>query len=263
MLPHVCFIIHCPKLSPERKEFLLEYLDETRMPIRDIRWFEDYNYDHPFVEWVNFTLKLPYGPKLTSINVKYLKIFEIIINENIENAIIIVDDILFHKDWVKIFNSFSFNIDKLLCINIGNFEELNLTPGNIYKINNNGSCEGVYITKQFCKLFLEKINLNHGIDLMIHGFLNSIHHELVCIPICYQTSEIEKNSILDHNTKSPLLLDWVSFVKNYDKITVNYYDLKTEYEKFLQIKKQKEDKLFEIYGKRINLKNIEYIMKNT
>ena len=257
MLPPVCFILHCPKLNPERKEFLLEYLDETRMPIRDIRWVEDYNHDDPFVEWVNFTLKLPYGPKLTSNSIKYLKICETIINENIPNAIILNDDILLHKDWVKIFNSF--NINNLLFVNLGNFDELNLTPGNIYKIGNNGGCEGIYVTNQFCKMFLEKLNLNDTMDLMIHGFLNSINHDLVCMPICYQTSVLDKNTSLDHNTRQSQ--DWVSFVQNYDKNTVNYYDLKTDYEKFLQIKKQKEDKLFEMYGKRINLKNIEYIMK--
>jgi len=68
-IPEVAFIKHCPDLSPERKVFLEEHLKE-RVPIKDIRWIEDYNHDHLFVQWLNVKLKLPYGPKLTSNFVK-------------------------------------------------------------------------------------------------------------------------------------------------------------------------------------------------
>jgi hypothetical protein len=52
-LPEVIFFIrHCPNLAPERKVFLEEHIRE-RVPIKDVRWLEDYNHDHPFVEWLN------------------------------------------------------------------------------------------------------------------------------------------------------------------------------------------------------------------
>ena len=87
-VPKVLFVKHCPNLSPERKVFLVEHLKE-RVPIEDIRWFEDYNHDHPFVEWVNAKLKLPYGVKLTSNLVKTLLMFKQMIDERIESALFI------------------------------------------------------------------------------------------------------------------------------------------------------------------------------
>ena len=82
-IPKTVFILHCPKLNPERKEFLSGHLKE-RVPIRDIRWCEDYNHDHHFVEWLKHTQKLPYGPKITSGLVKSLDIFKTMIDENIK-----------------------------------------------------------------------------------------------------------------------------------------------------------------------------------
>ena len=41
-LPSTVFIAHCPTLSPERKVFLSKHLEE-RVPIKDVRWCEDFN----------------------------------------------------------------------------------------------------------------------------------------------------------------------------------------------------------------------------
>ena len=40
-IPNTIFVKHCPNLSPERKTFLIKYLEE-RVPIKDVRWEEDY-----------------------------------------------------------------------------------------------------------------------------------------------------------------------------------------------------------------------------
>ena len=95
-IPEVAFIRHCPNLAPERKIFLEEHIKE-RVPIKDIRWIEDYNHDHLFVEWINVKLKLPYGLKLTSNMVKNLTIFKQMIDENIEDALLLDDDVTFHS----------------------------------------------------------------------------------------------------------------------------------------------------------------------
>ena len=75
-LPSTVFVLHCPNLKPERRVRLEKHIEE-RLPIKNVRWFEDYNHDHPFVEWLRHTQKLPYGPKITSKLVKFLEILKI------------------------------------------------------------------------------------------------------------------------------------------------------------------------------------------
>ena len=103
-LPQTIFIKHCPNLSPECKTFLIKHLAE-RVPIKDIRWVEDYNHTDLFVRWINKRLSLPYGLKLTSNMVKSIMSWKIMIDENIESAIFMDDDVVFHKDWVNVFES--------------------------------------------------------------------------------------------------------------------------------------------------------------
>ena len=74
-IPELLFVRHCPNLSPERKQFLTPHLDErVGNVIKEIHWVEDYNHDHPLVEWIGYTQKIPYGPKLLSNLVKTLYI---------------------------------------------------------------------------------------------------------------------------------------------------------------------------------------------
>ena len=126
-LPEVIFVKHCPNLAPERKLFLEEHLKE-RVPIKNVRWFEDYNHDHPFVEWLNAKYNLPYGPKLTSNFVKTLMMMKQMVDENIESALHIDDDVTFHKDWVKYFESISDETKDIGFLNLGTSPFFNLKP---------------------------------------------------------------------------------------------------------------------------------------
>jgi hypothetical protein len=257
-LPSTVFVLHCPKLNPERKAFLEPHLKD-RVPIEDVRWCEDFNHDHPLVEWLNHTQKLPYGVKITSGLVKSLEIFRTMIDENIDRAIILNDDVMFHKDWLRYYESVPVP-DDILFVNIGTALFLDIKPveGKVHVIGNNGGCEGVYVTKEFAELYLTCLNLNHTADIIVHGFLSSIGHPLLCLPICYQTSIIENKTSLDHDTRADG--NWIQFVNGYkDSKKVNYFKLLDQYKEYLKLKKSKEDKIFELYGKRVDLRNIDYV----
>ena len=261
IIPPTVFVLHCPKLNPERKIFLEKHLEE-RVPIKDVRWCEDYNHDHLFVEWLHHTQKLPYGTKITSGLVKYLDICKTMIDEDIPNAIILNDDAIFHRDWVEVYNSVELS-DKVLFINLGTclmFENLKPEKCKVYSLTNNGGCEGVYVSKQFAKLFLENLNMNYTIDIMFHGFLHWVKHPLLGLPICYQTSLMEKTSSLDHDTRTDGT-DWQKFVTGYPTSPkVNYFELLKNFDDYLKIKKSKEEQIFDLYGKKVNLRNIDYIL---
>jgi hypothetical protein len=241
-LPQTIFVVHCPKLNPERKAFLEPHLKE-RVPVTDVRWGEDFNHDHHFVEWLNHTHKLPYGVNNTSGLVKQLEMFRTMIDENIERAFILTDDVMFHKDWQTVYESIDLP-DEVMFVNLGASFFLDIKPqvGKIHQIYNNGGCEGLYATKQFAELFLTQLNMNFVYDIIFHGLLYSIGHPILCLAVCYQTSIIENKSVSGHGTRKDG--DWKQFVRGYkDSKKVNYFKLLEQYDEYMKKKKSKEDQV--------------------
>ena len=159
-IPEVLFVKHCPNLAPERKLFLEEHLKE-RVPIKDIRWIEDYNHDDMFVQWLNAKLKLPYGPKLTSNFVKNLIVFKQMVDENIECALSVDDDVTFHEDWLYYFESIPDEIEKNNFINLGTSPFFDLKPEleKVYQLPNNGGCECMWISQDFARGLITNLNM--------------------------------------------------------------------------------------------------------
>jgi len=261
-IPEVAFIKHCPDLSPERKVFLEEHLKE-RVPIKDIRWIEDYNHDHLFVQWLNVKLKLPYGPKLTSNFVKTIICMKQMVDEKIESAFHIDDDVAFYGDWDKILESIPDEVEKNGYINMGTSPFFNLQPKlrEVYQIPNNGGMEVFWNSLEFASGFLSNLNMHEAIDIVIHGMMMSSQRPILNIPIAHQTSNIEKVSILDHETRKPS--NWMAYVNNYknlDKVDIN--KLFEDFKQFEEKKKKVEEKFYELYGKKVDIKNVKYILND-
>lgn len=261
-LPDAIFVKHCPNLSPERKVFLEQHLRE-RVPIENVTWFEDYNHDHPFVVWLNQKLKLPYGVKLTSGMVKTLFMFKKMVDENIESVIMFDDDVTFHRDWVKYFESIPEEIEKIGFINLGTSPFFNLKPrlGQVYELPNNGGCEAVWCSRQFAHSFLNDLNLEEAGDIVLHGHMASNRLPILNVPICHQTSHIEQFSTLDHETRESS--NWRAYVLNYANLPkISFNKLIEDFKKFEEKKQRLENKFEEIYGKKVNMKNIRYILND-
>jgi hypothetical protein len=261
-IPEVAFIRHCPNLAPERKIFLEEHIKE-RVPIKDIRWIEDYNHDHLFVEWINVKLKLPYGLKLTSNMVKNLTIFKQMIDENIEDALLLDDDVTFHADWVKYFESLPDDVRDNQFINLGTSPFFDLKPqmGGVYQLPNNGGCEGWWCTLRFANEFMSNLNVDEALDIVFHGFMKSSNRPLLNLPILHQTSDLEKSSTLDHETRKPS--NWVAYVHNYQNLEkFDFNKLIEDFKQFEEKKKKVEEKFYELYGKKVDIKNIKYILND-
>jgi len=256
-VPKVLFVRHCPKLNPERKEFLTKHLKE-RVPIEDIRWIEDYNHDHPFVEFVNRFLELPYGCKLTSNMIKSLHMWKVMIDENIESAFLCDDDALFNKNWLDVFESIP-EISGVHFINLGTSFFVETVPDKLNQISNMGGCEVIWCDTEFAKSFLETLNLREAIDIVYHGYLHSVGHPIVNLPVCRQTSILEARTSLDHDTRKHKT-HWIEFVQNYKHLPkVSYSDLLQKFEKYTARKKDLEQKFYEEYGIHVDINRYEYI----
>jgi len=261
-LPKVIFVKHCPNLSPERKIFLEEHLKE-RVPIEDVRWFEDYNHDHLFVKWLNAKYNLPYGPKLTSNFVKTLMMMKQMVDENIESALYIDDDVTFHKDWVKYFESIPDETKDIGFLNLGTSPFFNLKPmmEQLYQLPNNGGCECTWWTMDMANNFLRAINLNEAIDIVLHGFIFSSGTPILNMPLCHQTSDLIRVSTLDHETRKSS--NWMAYVHNYKNLPkVDFNKLCEEFKEFEEKKKRVENKFEEIYGQRLEINNVKYILND-
>lgn len=262
-LPEVIFVKHCPALCPDRKEFLSSHLEERVKDIKDIRWIEDYNWDHPFVQWLNIKLNLPYGPKLTSNFVKTLIMFKQMVDENIETAILVDDDVTFHRDWKEFFEEIPDEVAINTYINLSTSPFFNLKPvkGQVYQLPNNGGCEAIWITRGFAQGILENLNMEEAIDIVYHGYLLGQRKPLLNVPICHQTSDLEKVSSLDHDTRTSK--NWIAYVQNYFNLPKsNFNDLLNDFKKYDEKRRKVEDKFEEIYGKRIKINNVKYILND-
>ena len=79
------------------------------------------------------------------------------------------------------------------------------------------------------------------------------------IPICHQTSQIEQFTTLDHDTRKTG--NWFEYVKKYKTLPkVNFNTLLKEFEVFKERKKRVDEKFYELYGKKVDIKNINYIV---
>ena len=261
-LPEVIYVKHCPDLAPERRVFLEEHLKE-RVPIKDVRWIEDYNHDHPFVQWLNTKYNLPYGLKLTSNIVKSLIMMKEMVDENIESVLHIDDDVCFHKDWLKYFESIPDEAKDVGFLNLGTSPFFNLKPkmGELYQLTNNGGCECTWWSLDLAKKFLKDLNFEEASDIVLFGFMVSHKKPMLNMPLCHQTSDLDRVSTLDHETRKPS--NWAAYVQNYRNLPkLDFFKLLDEFKEFERKKKLVENKFEEIYGKEVQIKNIKYILND-
>jgi len=228
-----------------------------------VRWIEDYNHDHPFVEWLNAKYNLPYGPKLTSNITKTCFMLKQMVDENIESALHIDDDVTFHGDWVKYFESIPDHIQDVGFMNLGTSTFFNLKPKmkEVYQLPNNGGCECMWWTLNTAKNFLDNLNFEEAVDIVIHGFMTANKKPILNMPLCHQTSDLVRVSTLDHETRKSS--NWIAYVQNYNNLPkVGFNKLIEDFKEFEEKRKRVEDKFEEVYGKRVEIRNVKYILND-
>ena len=111
----------------------------------------------------------------------------------------------------------------------------------------------------YCNIFSQSSEHGEAIDIVFHGILMASKRPVLNIPIAHQTSDIERHSTIDHNTRKPS--NWMAYVNNYSNVEkINFNKLLEDFKKFEEKKKKVEDKFYELYGKRVDIKNVKYIL---
>jgi GR25 family glycosyltransferase involved in LPS biosynthesis len=244
------YVVHYTKGSGR------EYLEGI---IPDAQFITQFDKEDPFVSWVKTYTQTSVCMPYLSCNIKHIEAMKHMIDNDIKEAFIFEDDVVFIDDWEKKFmnckNAYFKDAD---FIKIGNLHELSFNQAPLM-VGNNGGAEGQYVTLKFAKEFIDNVNLDHTIDIMHHGFLKGA--SIPCIPVCAQTSIMSRAGGGNHQDEP--LPNWIEYIRSYhSRKKFKYEDLLKEYEQFKMRKAKLEDLFAARYNKRVEIKRVEYVYKN-
>ena len=244
------YVVHYTKGSGR------EYLESI---IPDAQFITQFDKEDPFVSWVKTYTQTSVCMPYLSCNIKHIEAMKHMIDNDIKEAFIFEDDVVFIDDWKNKFmnckNAYFKDAD---FIKLGNLHELSFNQAPLM-VGNNGGSEGQYVTLKFAKELLNKINMEMGIDIMYHGLLGG--ENIPCIPVCAQTSIITRGDM--DMLQMETLPEWRQYIHTYHRRSLfKYEDLLKEYEQFKVRKAKLEDLFAARYNKRVEIKRVEYVYKN-
>jgi hypothetical protein len=221
------YVIHCPAYCPERRPIIEQNLKSRGF--EEIVWVTGYPASHPFVRWMHTRLGryLNYGS--ISGLVKHLEAMKMFIEDPNapEGAIFCDDDSLFVKNWRDAIQQIP-----------PNFPYVNLSVGVNFHflpdaqarqiVYNNGGCDAMWKSKDFCKFVLENIDARMGMDHVYFGMMTYLGHPTICIPIAQQTSLLTGKAATPHDNDCVKYQDWNYFVRNFKPTGISYEDLWNE-----------------------------------
>jgi hypothetical protein len=221
------YVIHYPK-KPERKRLLYEQFKRRGISLDDVTWIEGLNKDDHFIHWIKKRTKSPMPLGQISSSTKQYTIMQMIVRDNVPEAIIFEDDVIIHPEFTKVIPSSPSGFLRL-GIGVGILEPTCPRPSHetTYVIQNPGGCEAFWVTQEFAKGYMSKANFDYSIDMTQMAYLNHILNQpMLCRYVCYQTSL--KNSADSSTGTCPG--DWISYCKNFSKLTnYDFTELVNEY----------------------------------
>jgi Glycosyltransferase family 25 (LPS biosynthesis protein) len=241
------FIVHDPKLV-QRRVFLENHLVDRG--VTDVEWVTEFNSDSKFIKWLHQRTQTPMAPGFLSCSTKHYYILNEMCERNIQEAIILEDDVVLHKDFTKFTP-----LQGLKLIKLGIGVNWTLKPGlTPVHTPNYGCSEAQYVTLDMAKYILNNLNFGHCVDIVYWAILHNVHHPLVTVPLAHQTSILEGmgNTGKSDSTKEMSLGDFISKWKELPKM--KWSDIISEFNLLSKV----EDEFERNFGKRIELVNADY-----
>jgi hypothetical protein len=197
------YIIHHAPLV-ERRVILESEL--KRVGLDDVEWVTTFPPEHPLIQKVRDLTgtRIPNG--YISINLKHYDAMSRMVRDNIPEALIFEDDVIFSEffDVSKIPREFSY-------VKLGKgVDDMGLTLGDKpIIIGNNGGAEACYMKRLFARDFIENIDIMWTIETEEHAYLFNNQIPLVCVPMCYQKFISSVSEPKDYG------ITWVQYIRNY------------------------------------------------
>lgn len=202
------FVIHYPKLV-ERKERLVKEFERLGM---EVEWVEHWNKEDPFIQRIKDVTESPLGLGHLSAFVKRLWCYQKMVDENIEEAFIFEDDVVFspESETLRIPEGFDY-----LRLGIGISSDQPFCH-NVFVPTNPGGGEASWMSRRFASLFLDNVNFTYSHDIVEGAFLGmtrTIEHgyssNIRCIPVCSQYGYESSCEAIEDSR------EWINFYRNY------------------------------------------------
>jgi hypothetical protein len=221
------YVIHCPLWCPERRPIIEENL--SKRGFTDVVWVTGYPAKHPFVLWLWKRLGKHLGPPGISGLVKHLEAMRMFVNDptSENSAIFCDDDCLFVKNWKEALEKIP---DNFPFVNLSVGINFHILPDGNPRIieTNNGGCEAMLKSKEFCKFLLQNVDARCGMDHVYKAIMKYMNLPLICIPIVQQTSLLGEQIICENNESVPYHLNWFDFINNFKRTGISYEELCNE-----------------------------------
>ena len=249
------YVLHYSKGDTRKKELL-----EREPRLNDATWITDYDREEFICDFFQQYTKSPLCKSYMSLQLKHFFALKDMIDNDIKEAIIFEDDVVFRKGWFEDFKAVTIP-DGVDYISLGNFKSIPYNKKLVQYLNNGGT-EATWVTQKYAKGFLENCTFVTGLDTSAYGYLSSINKPLLYFPVCNQTSLLEQTGFDEHQQVKPLP-DWRQVVSQYKRFPLfNFFQCLEEFHK-IELKKKKLDKKFkEVYGAELDIRNFEYITTN-
>ena len=198
------YIVHYTKNTERRAEMdkQLESIGAT-----DVECITEYDRENPFVSEVKEKTGSPLTLAEISCSLKHFEAMRRMVRDNIEEAIILEDDVVFEPEFKEATKSHPCGFLRL-GLGVGVLQQDKPPPSTkVYISCNPGGSEAQWVSLPFATAAIQNINFDYSIDHFHYALLHSFTGEkLRCMNVCHQTSLM--SSSLDEMRKA---LDWDAY----------------------------------------------------
>ncbi len=242
------YVCHYSKNIERKKELSA---DPRFQELEDVTWIDWYDKEDIECYWIKSACLSTMSLEEISCALKHYEAMYHMVKNDIEEAVILEDDVVFVKDWLKILDKHK---DQVEFMRLDSLFHMTY-DGNIKTTEHLWPAEAWYIKKDFAKFILTNATFSIPIDNFVYRYLLKMKMQIPILPLCSQTSALTKlDQVFKHDTV--WLRDDIEW-KHYNYIETKQLLLEAASKKIIV-----EAKFFEKYGRKIDLKMPAYLELN-
>jgi hypothetical protein len=181
------YVIHYTKNTDRRAQLEKQLKD---FDIVDVEWITEYDKEDPIIEKIKKITNSPLSPAMISCNLKHYIAMEKMVREDIPEAVILEDDVVFLEEFRR---ARMYHPCGLLRLGLGVGVLLPKVPRasstQVYKVFNPGGSEATWVSQQFALVAIKNVNFDNTIDMIQFSLLKHFFkEELRVLVTAYQTS---------------------------------------------------------------------------
>ena len=204
------YVIHYTKNTDRRVQLEKQLKD---FDIVDVEWITEYDKEDPIIEKIKNITNSPLSPAMISCNLKHYTAMEKMVREDIPEAVILEDDVVFLEEFRSAQMYHPSGLLRL-CLGVGVLEAKipPASPTQVYQVANSGGSEATWLTQQFAMVAIKNVNFDNTIDMIQFSILKHFFNEKLRLMVtAYQTSIMVPSTGEKHDGS------WLEYCENFPK----------------------------------------------